>query len=33
MTNVKMSPPMPQAPKQCQPWVSGNTTKEGVFSL
>ncbi len=26
-------PPMPQAPKQCQPWVSGNTTKEGVFSL
>ncbi len=27
-----MSPPVPQAPKQCQLCRSGKTKKEGVFS-
>jgi len=33
MRKVKMSPPVPQAPKQCHLCVSGKTMKEGVFSL
>ena len=33
MMKAKMSPPVPHAPKQCQFWLSGNTMKEGVFSL
>ena len=33
MTNEKTSPPVPQAPKQCQLCRSGETMKEGVFSL
>ena len=33
MTNVMTSPPVPQAPKQCQLCRSGETMNEGVFSL
>ena len=33
MTNENTSPPVPQAPKQCQLCRSAETMKEGVFSL
>src|SRR5512136_2440570 len=32
ITKANMSPPVPQAPKQCQLWRSGKTKNEGVFS-
>src|SRR3989304_4257493 len=33
MIKEKISPPVPQAPKQCQLCCSGKTKKEGGFSL